>query len=60
MMSGIFLGNPNGVLAKWGSENLSQNRIYRCSPLRVMDCGLFFATHRVVNVVMVPNAMIDE
>ena len=27
---------------KMGSENLSRNRIYRCSPLRVTDCGLFF------------------
>ena len=27
--------------SRMGSENLSQNRIYRCSPLRVTKCGLF-------------------
>ena len=46
--------------SKMGSETLSQNRIYRCAPLRVTQCGLFFAIHRVVNVVIAPNAMIGE
>ena len=36
-----------------GSENLSQNRIYRCAPLGVTECGLF------CNVIA-PNAMIGE
>ena len=42
------------VFRKTGSENLSQNRIYRCAPLRVT---YFFSNHRVV---ITPNAMIGE
>ena len=29
------LGQQHGSFSKMGSENLSQNRIYRCAPLRV-------------------------
>ena len=35
-------GSSAWGFSKMGSEKLSQNRVYRCAPLRVTQCGLFF------------------
>ena len=46
---------PEPDLSRPRPENLSQNRIYRCS-----SHNFFFAIYRVVNVVNAPNAIIGE